>query len=302
MRRFGYYLLILIGIFSLSVAGGILTRPLFRSGAEGEGGKPYFSSPPPASTEEPRFKTDKIREAGEELSKPPDGSRPPIAAQAPAASPVVSAPAQTLLPSSHSESEKIREAGEQLSKLPDGKIVVNAPKRMKIGDLEEVHANVGLNVPIEILQKYSKPDGQTQQAFVKVSRNMAAVLTGSAFTISATTPEVQQVAEGLPSVWTWTVEAKQAGEQKPEAVLYVLLAQDIHGPRQRISSYVHNIGVSMRELTWGEWLKSRKEEFEGIQTIVLIIFGSITTSIGWIGWMRSRRKQDISPINPNVVT
>jgi len=35
------------------------------------------------------------------------------------------------------------------------KIVLDAPKTMKVGDIRAVHANVGINVPIEVLLRYS---------------------------------------------------------------------------------------------------------------------------------------------------
>ena len=54
-----------------------------------------------------------------------------------------------------------------------------------------------------------------------------------------------------PTVWSWNIEAVDDGEQELEATLYVLLFLDAEKPdRQRISSFVQKISVSVRPLSW----------------------------------------------------
>jgi hypothetical protein len=127
----------------------------------------------------------------------------------------------------------MKQSREALEQLPKGKIVLDAPKAMKVGDISAVHANVGINVPIEVLRKHSRPTDQSHEAILSVSSEMAASLTGPGFAISPTTPEQQGVAEGFPTVWSWNVEAKQEGEQELEAALYVLLPVGDKSTRQR---------------------------------------------------------------------
>ena len=164
--------------------------------------------------------------------------------------------------------------------------MLDAPKAMNVGDTRAVYANVGINVPIELLQKHSRPTDQSHEAAVSVSSEMAATLTGAGFAITPTTPEQQGVAESFPTVWSWNVEAKQEGEQELEATLYVLLPT-----RQRIDSYTHKIGVSVKAQSWGEWLKSSKEEVEAVHVIAITLGSAIMAMLGWLGLSYSRRRQ-----------
>ena len=183
------------------------------------------------------------------------------------------------------EIKKMEQARQVLEQLPKGKIVLDAPKAMKVGDTRAVYANVGINVPIELLQKHSRPTDQSHQAALSVSSEMVATLTGPAFAITPTTPEQQGVAEGYPTVWSWNVEAKQEGEQELEATLYVLLPN-----RQRIDSDTHKIGVSVKPQSWTEWLKSSKEEVEAVHVIAITLGSAVMAVLGWLGLSYGRRR------------
>jgi hypothetical protein len=54
----------------------------------------------------------------------------------------------------------IRALGVIVSALPKGEVVLDAPTNMKVGDKRQVNANVGINVPIEVLQKKSQAANQ----------------------------------------------------------------------------------------------------------------------------------------------
>jgi hypothetical protein len=190
--------------------------------------------------------------------------------------------------SGEGELRAIRHSREALEKLPEGKIVLDAPATMKVGETRTVHANVGIKVPIQTLRKYIKTGDQSREESLKVSSKMSAALTGSGFKITATTPEKQNVAEGLPAVWSWDIEARQEGEQELEATLYV----ELPGVPQRIDSFKHKIGVTVKEQTWGEWLKSRKEEIDAVKAIGLAVIGTITAVFSWLGWSYNRRRKD----------
>src|SRR5262245_16390929 len=154
---------------------------------------------------------------------------------------------------------------------------------MKVTVNRGVYANVGVNVAIETLRKYSRTTDQSHESALRVSSQMAAVLTGPGFEIKGTTPEEQSVAEGFPTVWSWNVEAKQEGEQELEVILYVLMPAADKLSRQRIDSYVHKIGVSVKEQTWGEWIKARKEEMDAVKAISVTLFTAVTAMLGWLG-------------------
>jgi hypothetical protein len=189
------------------------------------------------------------------------------------------------------EIRKMEQARQELERLPKGKIVLDAPKAMKVGDMRAVYANVGINVPIELLRRHSRPTDQSHEAFLSVSREMGASLTGPGFSITPTAHERQGVAEGFPTVWSWNVEAKQEGEQELEATLYVLLPVGDKSTRQRIDSYTHKIGVSIKEQSWAEWLKSSKEEVEAVHVIAITLASAVMAMLGWLGLSYSRRRQ-----------
>jgi hypothetical protein len=200
------------------------------------------------------------------------------------------------------EGHRIKTGGQVLASLPQGKIVLNAPKNMKVGDSRAVYANVGVNVAIETLRKYSRTTDQSHESALRVSSQMAAVLTGPGFEIKSTTPEEQSVAEGFPTVWSWNVEAKQEGEQELEAILYVLIPAADKSSRQRIDSYIHKIGVSVKELTWGEWIKARKDEIDAVKAISVTLFTALTATLGWLGLSYRRRKKSEGPGHADPVT
>jgi hypothetical protein len=180
-----------------------------------------------------------------------------------------------------------------LEQLPRGRIVLNAPRTMKVSETRAVYANVGINVPIELLRKYSRSEDQSHESLLRVSSEMVAVLTGPGFAITATTPEQQGVAEGFPTVWSWNVEAKQEGEHELEATLFVLLPSGGYkSVQQRIDSYIHKIGVSIKEQSWSEWLRSRRDEIDAVKTIALTLFSAGTAILGWLGWTYTRRRKN----------
>jgi hypothetical protein len=120
---------------------------------------------------------------------------------------------------------------------------------------------------------------------------MSAVLTGSGFKITRTTPEEQDVTESFVTVWNWDIEARQEGEQELEAILYVTLPGI---SRQQIDSYRQKIGVTVKKGTWDEWSKSGKEAIDAIDTVTKIaiwLVTAITVVFGWLGWSSWRRKK-----------
>ncbi len=103
--------------------------------------------------------------------------------------------------------------------------MLDAPSKMVDGDEREVKASVGINVPITEFRKQSAPSDQQVEGSLSLSPQMAATLSGPGFTIEQITPEKQSIAEGFPTIRTWNVTAKQEGEQKLEATLYVLVTE-----------------------------------------------------------------------------
>ena len=180
---------------------------------------------------------------------------------------------------------QIVENRKRIEQLPKGNIVLDGPSTMKVSETRAVHANVGVNVPIEKLRQGVRKGDQAVEEKLAVPSEMIAVLSGPGFKVTATTPEQQSVAEGFATVWSWDVEAKSAGDQELEATLYVMPL------RQRIASYKQKISVSVMELTWSEWLKSFRDEIDAIKGIVLTLSGAVTGVIGWLLLYSDRRKK-----------
>jgi hypothetical protein len=178
----------------------------------------------------------------------------------------------------------ILQKGRTLQGLPFGKIVLVAPAEMKVGDVRQVDANVGIDVPMETLRKALHPADQEFEGVARLSAKMSAQLIGSGFSIKALTPEQQTIASGFPTVWSWSIEAKDHGEQLLEATLYALLPD-----AQRLGSYTQKIDVSVRPQTWSDWFEAFGKQYTTAEAIVVSLFGLGTFAAGWFGI--SRRKQ-----------
>jgi hypothetical protein len=177
-----------------------------------------------------------------------------------------------------------------------GKIVLRAPMNMKVGDIRQVDANVGIDVPLETLQGNLRPGDQKVVGLARLSAEMAAVLVGAGFKIKPLSPEQQTIAVGFPTVWSWSVEASEQGEQVLEATLYALLPEGAHTPLQRVDSYIQKISVDVRERTWGEWFEAFGKQFDTAKSVVVALFGLATVAAGWFGISLSRRKRTVETV------
>jgi hypothetical protein len=178
--------------------------------------------------------------------------------------------------------------------LPKGNIVLRAPNVMRVAERRNVEASLGVNVPMEILRKQVDSRDKAVEGTLRVSSEMAATLNGPGFKIEAVTPEQQAIAEGLPTVWSWNVEAQQDGEQELEATLYALVPDGATSSRLRVESYVQKITVSVREQTWGEWLESLSHEVDAIKAILAALVGAATVVFGWFGISFARQKGKVA--------
>jgi hypothetical protein len=189
------------------------------------------------------------------------------------------------------EKSKMQELALALKALPVGKIVLRAPKEMKVGDIRQVDANVGLDVPLDVLEKEIRPDDQKLNGSAHLSSKMEASLVGVGFKIIPLKPEQQKIAIGFPSVWSWSVEAKEHGDQELEATLYAILSDG----KQRVDSYTQKISVNVREKTWGEWFEAFAHEFDAAKSLAAGLFGGAALVAGWFGYslstLRKKTKQ-----------
>ncbi len=188
--------------------------------------------------------------------------------------------------------------GDRLRKLPEGRVVLLAPKTMQVNDKREVEARVGYAVPIEVLKKGASSGEEAGEGAVRVSVQMAAVLTGPGFAIEPVTPEEQSVAKGFPTVWKWNVAAKESGSQELEATLFAIMPYS-EEVRLRIDSYVQTITVNVREETWNETfgafggaVESVGNGLDQLKGILVTLFGA---GITVFGWLKLRRRKQRAP-------
>jgi hypothetical protein len=193
------------------------------------------------------------------------------------------------------EVDSFERRGAILRQLPEGNIVLLAPEAMKVGEIREIEARVGYKVPIEQLKDGSFSDEQVVQGALRVAVQMAASLSGSAFSIEPVTPDEQSVAAGFPTVWKWNVEAKQDGNQELEATLFAIVFDADTVVRHRIASIVETVLVRVQVQTWGEWLESASKSVDAVKAIVVAFFGAGTVAAGWLTYVRGRNgKRGIS--------
>jgi len=188
------------------------------------------------------------------------------------------------------ETKKMAQNKQVLEQLPEGQFVIAAPREMKVGDVGAVHADIGRNVALELLRKHSGPGEQTIEGNLRISSEMTAVLVGAGFKISRTSPEQQSVAESYPTSWSWEIEAREQGEQKLEVILYALLPA-ASASRQQIASSNTKINVTVKPLTFGEFLKSGKDAVDAVNTIIIAISAAVTAVLGWLGWSSYGRRK-----------
>jgi hypothetical protein len=179
-----------------------------------------------------------------------------------------------------SEISKMQSQALSLKALPVGKIVLRAPKEMKVGDVRQVDANVGLDVPLDVLTKDIRSEDQKLEGSAHLSAKMEASLVGVGFKITPLKPDQQTIAIGFPSVWSWSVEAKEQGDQELEATLYPILSDG----RQRVDSYTQKINVNVREKTWGESFEAFAHEFDAAKSVAVGLFGLVALVAGWFGY------------------
>jgi hypothetical protein len=191
------------------------------------------------------------------------------------------------------ELAKIRERGLALGALPLGKVVVRGPRGMRVGETRTVAAAVGLNVSVDKLLDPSSND-QVLPGSAHLSADMAALLTGAGFNIKPMSAEKQTLAEGFLTQWVWNVEALQPGEQQLSMALFAFLPGRGEVARQQVETYVERIVVGVKEATWSEWFEQLGKEFDTAKTAVLGLVGGATVVIGWIGFLRNRRKNKLA--------
>jgi len=100
--------------------------------------------------------------------------------------------------------EKIAALGQAISTLPEGNFILLAPKEMAVDEEQKVEARVGLIVSFDQIADTVSSTLNAARGTLHISSEMIATLDGAGFKIDPLTPEKQAIAEGLPTVWSWS--------------------------------------------------------------------------------------------------
>ncbi|UXS51218.1 hypothetical protein FY148_00585 [Agrobacterium tumefaciens] len=193
-------------------------------------------------------------------------------------------------------------AGQLTKELPNGKVVLTAPKSMMVGDVREVEAQVGVNVDEEKLRQVFREGDQHFERAVGVSHKMRAVLYGSsAFGITNVSEQTQDITEGFPSQWRWSVSANREGAQYLTAVLYAIVSTPTEERQVIVDTFRQDIVVEVRPLSWSDYLQmgvnAVKSSWEALVAVLSIVSGA--TLLKFIkDWWR-RRKLTTTPQGSN---
>jgi hypothetical protein len=174
------------------------------------------------------------------LSPSPPPGRPPLASEPPASRP----------PDRHTI-DRI------LEKLELGNIAFNTPKTVNLRDTALIELKLNLNTPIEKLKQMIQAAGEKDGARIQVSDRMEARLTGSNFSITAVTPEVQAVSRRDTTEWKWEVKPSSAGKQYLHLTLSAFLSVDGMATPRAIRTFDKIIEV---QVTWSQQVSTFFED------------------------------------------
>jgi hypothetical protein len=144
---------------------------------------------------------------------PPPSTTTTIQPPPPEPPPPTSTPTTPVVPPGPPPTSLQQELDRALRKLPFGRIEFNVPKTLKLGESAVIHLVLSLHETQEELKKRITEVGETQGAQIKVSDEMEAHLSSSAFTILVLRDERQPVSAVETTEWEWSIEPTKTGRQ-----------------------------------------------------------------------------------------
>ncbi|MFX0210181.1 MAG: hypothetical protein ACFFDT_29635, partial [Candidatus Hodarchaeota archaeon] len=156
-----------------------------------------------------------------------------------------------------------------------GNIAFETPVSMKLKETSTIELLLSLSEPIDELklQLKAKIDTYGEKieilgSSIRVSNRMEARLTGSAFQITAITPELQAVGAKEVIQWKWEVKAIQAGLQTLHLTLTAILRIDDNDTPRAIRTFDKKIEV---KVTVKQWLKKFvSDNWKWLWTVILV--------------------------------
>jgi hypothetical protein len=91
----------------------------------------------------------------------------------------------------------------------------------------------------------------------------------------------------------WKPNKTASRHRRPSFTQSYLMAKD-KTIRKYVNSFSQTITVSVRELTWGEWIKSLSSEIDAVKAVVVSFSGAVVAILGWFGISSFRRKEKVA--------
>ena len=154
----------------------------------------------------------------------------------------------------------------------------------------------GKDMPPSVSDEMKNLPGEVKQGLTKITRVMSAELTGKDFDIAPSGRQERTVIIPQPVNWTWQVQPKEFGPNKP---LKLQLYAHIEGPNGTmppvlIKTLDANINVDVR--TW-DWVLAQVRDLEPIYAVIAALLGLLTAVLTYF-FTRSSEEPSGGPRRP----
>jgi hypothetical protein len=154
-----------------------------------------------------------------------------------------------------------------------------------------VEAKISTYVRKEEIKAIIKEPGSVETADLKVSDRVVATLVGgSSFDISPAGPQEQWISDVEPTIWTWDVTPKIAGDNQVLILSFdAIVSLNNKDDKRNVNTFKRRINVDVSwPTTVSEWLDLIKKTGENVSWIWASILIPVVGGV-W-AWLRRRRK------------
>ncbi len=192
---------------------------------------------------------------------PSAASAPPSNANAPQSEP----------PDPTSQNRKTR-IDTILDTMDWGNIAFNAPTHMSLESPSSIQLVLSPTDSIEELQELIIAEGKKEGAQIRISDQMEAHLSGTAFQISAITPERQAITWNVPTEWKWEIRPTQYGRHNLHLTLTAIINTDGSAAPRAIRTFNRTIEVEVS--SWKRMFLLFRENWEWMWTLLALPIGA----------------------------
>jgi hypothetical protein len=128
-------------------------------------------------------------------------------------------------------------------------IAFNTPRELNLKQEAQIKLLLDTRKSTEELKRQISELGEKEGATIEISNRMQARLTGSSFSITAITPEVQAVSDNDSTIWKWEVKPLESGSHTLHLTLSMMLKVDGESTERTVESFDRSIDVNVK---WSE--------------------------------------------------